>query len=120
MTNLPFRKVGIFIANNTLIVMQFSFLVSSDNARVMVNMCDKPNKCRESNPLEGKYVNYFEVGHNAFEFVLDFGQCYVGNQEPQLHTRIVTSPAYAKAFLETLRESVEQYERKFTDSSSDG
>ena len=69
-------------------------------------MCDKHNKCRESNPLEGKYVNYFEVGHNAFEFVLDFGQSYAGNQEPQLHTRIITSPAYAKSFLETLGEPI--------------
>lgn len=87
-------------------------------ARVMVDMCDKHNKCRKSNPLEGKYVNYFEVGHNAFEFVLDFGQSYAGSQEPQMHTRIVTSPAYAKVFLETLRESIEQYERSFNDSSS--
>lgn len=82
-------------------------------------MRDKPNNWPESNPLEGKYVNYFKVGHNAFEFVLDFGQSYVENQEPQLHTRIVTSPAYARAFLETLRDSVEQYERNFTGSSSD-
>jgi len=88
--------------------------------RVMVDMCDKHNKCLESNPLEGKYVNYFEVGHNAFEFILDFGQFYGEDEEPQLHTRIITSPAYAKVFLETLRESIEQYERSFTDSSSDG
>lgn len=82
-------------------------------------MSDNPNKYQESNTLEGKYVNYFKVGHNAFEFVLDFGQSYADNQEPQLHTRIVTSPAYIKAFLETLRESAEQYERNFTGSSSD-
>jgi hypothetical protein len=80
-------------------------------------MCDKPSKCQESNPLEGKYVNYFKVGHNAFEFVLDFGQSYVENSEPQIHTRIVTSPAYAQAFLETLRESLEQYQRHFSDTS---
>lgn len=76
-------------------------------------MCDKPNKCQESNLLEGKYVNYFKVGHNAFEFVIDFGQSYVENPEPQMHTRIVTSPAYAKAFLETLQESIVRYERIF-------
>ena len=86
---------------------------------MIVDMCDKDSRCRKSSPLEGKYVNYFEVGHNAFEFILDFGQSYAGNQEAQLHTRIVTSPAYAKAFLETLRESIEQYERSFTDSSED-
>ena len=100
--------------------MKFSVQVDKVTARMIVTMCDKQNKCGESNLLEGRYVNYFEVGHNAFEFILDFGQSYLGNQEAQLHTRIVTSPAYAKAFLETLRESVEQYERSFTDSSNDG
>jgi hypothetical protein len=69
--------------------------------------------------LEGKYVNYFKVGHNAFEFVLDFGQSYLENEAPQIHTRIVTSPAYAKALLETLRESLAQYEKNISDSSGD-
>lgn len=69
--------------------------------------------------LEGKYVNYFKVGHNAFEFVLDFGQSYLENEDPQIHTRIVTSPAYAKAFLDTLRESLAQYEKDISDSSGD-
>lgn len=77
-------------------------------------MCSKHNECQESNPLEGKYANYFKVGHNAFEFVLDFGQSYSEDQEPQLHTRIITSPAYAKAFLDTLQESLVHYERTFT------
>ena len=63
--------------------------------------------------LEGRYSNYFKVGHNAFEFVLDFGQFYSGNEDPQLHTRIITSPIYVKHLLETLRESVEQYEKNF-------
>ena len=82
-------------------------------------MCDKSSQCQEGYPLEGKYVNYFKVGHNAFEFVLDFGQSYLENPAPQMHTRIVTSPAYAKAFLETLRESLAQYESSFADSSND-
>ncbi len=69
--------------------------------------------------LEGKYVNYFKVGHNAFEFVLDFGQSYLESEDPQIHTRIVTSPAYAKAFLDTLRESLAQYEKDISDSSGD-
>ena len=69
--------------------------------------------------LEGKYVNYFKVGHNAFEFVLDFGQSYLENEAPQIHTRIVTSPAYAKALLETSRESLAQYEKNISDSSGD-
>lgn len=62
---------------------------------------------------EGRYANYFTVGHNAFEFLLDFGQLYAETQEGRLHTRIVTSPAYVKEFLETLQHSVAQYELAF-------
>jgi hypothetical protein len=67
----------------------------------------------DSKKLEGRYSNYFKVGHNAFEFVLDFGQFYSENEEPQLHTRIITGPIYVKGLLETLRESVERYEKNF-------
>jgi hypothetical protein len=68
---------------------------------------------RHSGRPEGRYSNYFKVGHNAFEFVLDLGQFYSENGDAQLHTRIITSPNYAKALLETLRESVERYEQAF-------
>ena len=63
--------------------------------------------------IEGRYANYFEVGHNAFEFLLDFGQYYPETDEAALYTRIVTSPCYAKSLLETLRDSIEQYEKNF-------
>jgi Protein of unknown function (DUF3467) len=63
--------------------------------------------------LKGKYTNYFKVGYNAFEFVLDFGQYYPENEESALHTRIITNPTYANAFLKVLRESLEQYERDY-------
>jgi hypothetical protein len=62
---------------------------------------------------EGRYANYFEVGHNAFEFVLDFGQFYPCAETPQFHTRIVTSPTYAKALLDTLANSLRQFEEEF-------
>ena len=68
---------------------------------------------RENNKLEGQYANYFKVGHNAYEFVIDFGQYYPGTEEAELYTRIITSPAYAKSLLETLRESIERYEKSF-------
>ena len=61
---------------------------------------------------KGVYANYFEVGHTAFEIVLDFGQRYGGTVSP-CHTRIVTSPIYAQALLETLRDSLEQYTAAF-------
>lgn len=76
-------------------------------------MTDESDESRSANPPDARYANYFEVGHNAFEFLLDFGQFYPGSEKPHLHTRIVTYPAYAKALLAVLRESVEQYERSF-------
>jgi hypothetical protein len=61
---------------------------------------------------EGKYANYFEVGFNPFEFYVDFGQYDPQSEQVQMHTRIVTSPAYAKMMGETLTSSVESYERE--------
>lgn len=69
--------------------------------------------CQDDQQLQGKYANYFKVGHNALEVVIDFGQFYSDNGEVHLHTRIVTNPTYAKAMLATLRESIDQYERAF-------
>jgi len=63
------------------------------------------------NPPEGRYANYFKVGHNAFELIIDFGQCYADNQQPIVQIRIVTSPAYGKALLKTLTSSLEEYEK---------
>jgi hypothetical protein len=68
---------------------------------------------RRINILEGKYANYFKVGHNAIEFILDFGQFYPGTDEAKLYTRVITNPCYAKSLYETLRESIERYEKAF-------
>jgi hypothetical protein len=69
--------------------------------------CDGPDV---STPPQGRYANFFRVGHNAFELLIDFGQLYAGSGHAQLHTRIVTSPAYAKALSRTLRRSLDDYE----------
>ena len=63
--------------------------------------------------LEGRYANYLQVGHNAFEVVFDFGQQYPDAQSPSLHTRIVTHPAYLKAFLVVLADALDAYQRSF-------
>ena len=68
---------------------------------------------RNGDRLEGRYANYFKVGHNAFELLLDFGQFYPEGEREQLHTRIVTTPSHAKALMEVLRESIERYEQTF-------
>lgn len=67
----------------------------------------KPTRVRE-----GKYANYFEVGHNPFEFYIDFGQYDPQSEQVQMQTRIVTSPAYAKMLVETLSASVQSFERE--------
>ncbi|MGH7960198.1 MAG: DUF3467 domain-containing protein [Candidatus Binatia bacterium] len=83
-------------------------------------MMDKDTAPQQANPLEGRYANTFQVGYNAFEFVLDFGQVSPGNEEARFYTRIITSPAYAKALLETLRESIARYEQAFGDIPKSG
>jgi len=67
----------------------------------------------EAHDLEGRYANFFQVGYNAFEFVLDYGQNYDDGKKSQFHTRIITGPIYAKTLLGLLQTSIEQYERAF-------
>ena len=74
-------------------------------------MSDREDEQRERFELEGQYANYFRVGYNAVEFVLDFGQFYLDEERPRLHTRIVTSPLYARALGKTIRDSLSDYER---------
>lgn len=64
-------------------------------------------------PLEGRYANAFQIGHNAFEFLLDFGQVTPDREQARFHTRIITAPAYAKALFETLKDSLERYEQSY-------
>jgi hypothetical protein len=61
----------------------------------------------------GKYANHFTVGHNAFEIVIDFGQWYDGDEDVQLHTRIVTSPRYAQILIHMLSDALEQHHERF-------
>ena len=82
-------------------------------------MNDESAGFRDPDQPEGRYANYFEVGHNAVEFVFDFGQFYSEGGRARVHTRIVTSPSYAKAFLETLRESIAHYEKTFGSLAGD-
>lgn len=69
--------------------------------------------CKEVHQVEGRYANHFAVGHNAFEFLLDFGQFYPDDGRAQVHTRIIISPSYFKTFVDTLRASIDQYEATF-------
>jgi hypothetical protein len=73
---------------------------------------------KSDTPSKGFYANYFEVGHTAFEFVIDFGQSYTGQRVP-CHTRIVTSPTYAQALLVTLTKAVGDYQAEFGSLGAD-
>ena len=61
--------------------------------------------------LEGRYSNYLEIGQNAFEFVLAFGQQYEDQEHPAIHTKIVVTPFHAKRFMELLLESIQRHEK---------
>lgn len=61
--------------------------------------------------VEGRYANHFKVGYNAFEFVLDFGQFYPEYGNSAFHTRIITSPSYAKELMGVLQDSIIEYEQ---------
>jgi Protein of unknown function (DUF3467) len=65
----------------------------------------------DSSP-EARYVNYFEVGFNAFEVVLGFAQSY-GATRTSPSLRLVMSPVYAKEFLAMLTSALTDYESAF-------
>jgi len=76
-------------------------------------MDDQQEDPRRGAEREGKYTNYFKIGFNSFEFVFDLGQAYDDNLRALSHTRIVTSPTYAKALLQLLAESLMAYEEAY-------
>ena len=61
----------------------------------------------------GQYANHYRVGHNENEFVIDFGQYYEGDREERFHTRIVTSPQYARELRDILSEAIYAYEQTY-------
>src|SRR5688572_12299878 len=77
--------------------------LKNDNQRAPMEPKDKQSS-RARAELEGRYTNYFQVGHNAFEFLMEFGQLYSDGEGQHIHTRLVTNPTYAVAFLELLQQ----------------
>jgi hypothetical protein len=75
--------------------------MASDNS-------SKPHK-RARAPL-ARYSNYFEVGHNAYEFLIDFGQYQPEVSEVVLHTRIVAGPTLMKFLHDMVRDAISKYE----------
>ncbi len=61
---------------------------------------------------QARYANYFEIGHNEFEFIFDFGQYHPEDECGQTQCRIVTGPVYAKLLAEMISASIKCYEEE--------
>ena len=63
------------------------------------------------------YVNYFEMGHNPFEFLVDLGQFHPGSDSDDgktvIHSRVALAPPYAKMLSELLARMVREHEAEF-------
>lgn len=64
-------------------------------------------------PVLAGYANYFEVGHNAFEFLMDFGQIDPDSGRFHIANRIAVGPTHAKLLSRLLAGAVRQYEEQF-------
>jgi Protein of unknown function (DUF3467) len=59
-----------------------------------------------------RYANFFQVGHNAYEFLLEFGQL-----DTEIHTRIYLSPQHARVLSDLLVKALRDYSLLEPDSS---
>jgi hypothetical protein len=57
-----------------------------------------------------RYVNYFEVGQNAYEFLIDFGQYQPESEGIVRHTRIALGPTHAKLLASLMAQALERHE----------
>ena len=78
-----------------------------------ISMDDESKDVQDNAQPDGRYANYFTVGHNAFEFLFDFGQLHTQGWPAPVHTRIIMTPVYAKSLLGLLQESIDRYEEMF-------
>ncbi len=83
-----------------------------------MNRHDGPNselqssdrRLADARPPLACYANYFEVGHNAFEFLLDAGQVEPQSGDIRFTSRIAISPVHAKLLSKLLSRSIDQFE----------
>jgi hypothetical protein len=59
-------------------------------------------------PENAGYANFFRIGYNAFEFLLQFGQA-----AGRVHTSIYVSPQHAMMLQELLRKALEKYQAAY-------
>ena len=80
-------------------------------------MDDKSPAWEGTEQVEAEYANSFRVGYNAFEILLDFGKVSGETGRAQIQCRIITTPALAQVLLNTLEESLKDYESGFGEIS---
>jgi hypothetical protein len=73
-------------------------------------MSDAAGPHRSPKSPLARYANYFEVGHNPYEFLLDFGQFRPEVEEVAVHTRIALGPVHAKMLARMLTRAVDRHE----------
>ncbi len=66
----------------------------------------------DNDELRELYANFFRVGHNSQEFLLDFGRKFE-QEEEHFEQRIITTPGNAKVLSDLLQKSVSAYEGRF-------
>jgi hypothetical protein len=73
-------------------------------------MVDDPLPRQPCDALLAVYANYCEVGHNALEFLIDFGQFRPEADGVHVHSRIVTGPVQAKLFSRLIADAIARFE----------
>jgi hypothetical protein len=65
-------------------------------------------------PAASLYVNYFELGHNPYEFLIELGQYRPSASSDGgtigIHTRLAITPPYAKLLSQLLSNAVREHE----------
>lgn len=72
-----------------------------------------------SNMGEGHYANYAEIGHNAYEFIFDFGQVWMDADPARVYIRVITTPETAQRVYAALKNALAAYRTAFGEVAPD-
>ena len=78
-----------------------------------------PDDVDRSSMGEGRYANYAEIGHNAYEFVFDFGQVWLDADPARVYLRVITTPETAQRLYGALDHALSAYRKDFGDIRQD-
>ena len=62
---------------------------------------------------QGIYSNFAIVSHSPSEFVIDFTRIMPGLKKAKVYSRIILAPQHAKLLTKTLKNNIDDYEKKF-------